>query len=168
MNEFWRDVSPEQRESSLQNITMKFDLKNNKVELQSDAKSTNGAPLFDWKLDANTGEIVEATRQIDSASERIIERSVNPATLINEEVQKALALIEQNKPAVLKQDTVAVAVPVEASSTEQSAAAVDWDSLDMQRDIAFKIVYFFIVFIIATFGLLYAYFQMNKKEMEEE
>ena len=42
------------------------------------------------------------------------------------------------------------------------------DELDMQRDIAFKIVYFFIVFIVATFGLLYAYFQMNKKELEEE
>jgi predicted membrane protein len=33
---------------------------------------------------------------------------------------------------------------------------------------AFKIVYFFIVFIVATFGLLYAYFQMNKKELEQE
>tara|TARA_B110000503_G_scaffold3834_1_gene5010 strand:+ start:84 stop:428 length:345 start_codon:yes stop_codon:yes gene_type:complete len=45
---------------------------------------------------------------------------------------------------------------------------MDFDSLDMQRDMAFKIVYFFIVFIVATFGLLYAYFQMNKKELEEE
>jgi len=33
-----------------------------------------------------------------------------------------------------------------------------WDELDSQRDIAFKVMYFFIVFIIATFGLLYAYF----------
>jgi hypothetical protein len=45
----------------------------------------------------------------------------------------------------------------EESATE-GAAAMDWDSLDMQRDMAFKIVYFFIVFIVATFGLLYAYF----------
>lgn len=67
---------------------------------------------------------------------------------------------------MLKQETV---VAIEASSTkEEGAASADWDSLDMQRDIAFKIVYFFIVFIIATFGLLYAYFQMNKKEMQEE
>lgn len=73
---------------------MKFDLKNNVVELQSDAKNTKGDPLFEWKMDATSGEIVEATRQVDSASERIIERSVNPATLKNEEVQKALTLIE--------------------------------------------------------------------------
>ena len=45
---------------------------------------------------------------------------------------------------------------------------MNMSDLDMQRDIAFKIVYFFIVFIVATFGLLYAYFQMNKKELEEE
>ena len=55
-----------------------------------------------------------------------------------------------------------------ASSIEGGAPAMDWESLDMQRDMAFKIVYFFIVFIVATFGLLYAYFQMNKKELEEE
>lgn len=73
---------------------MKFDLKNNVVELQSDAKNIKGDPLFEWKMDANSGEIVEATRQVDSVSERIIERSVNPATLKNEEVQKALTLIE--------------------------------------------------------------------------
>ena len=131
-----------------------------------------GAPLYEWKLDAKTGEIVEATRQVDSASERIIERSVNPSTLKNEEVQKALDLMEQNKPDFLKEDTtvaVAVAVATEASSTDQATPApTNWDSLDMQRDIAFKIVYFFIVFILATFGLLYAYFQMNKKEMKEE
>ena len=29
-------------------------------------------------------------------------------------------------------------------------------------------MYFFIVFIIATFGLLYAYFQMAKQEEEEQ
>ena len=37
----------------------------------------------------------------------------------------------------------------------------------MQRDIAFKIMYFFIVFIVATFGLLYAYFKMYQKEEQE-
>jgi hypothetical protein len=39
--------------------------------------------------------------------------------------------------------------------------------MEMQRDVAFKIIYFFILFIIATFGLLYAYFKMSKKEQIE-
>ena len=40
--------------------------------------------------------------------------------------------------------------------------------MEMQRDIAFKIVYFFILFIIGTIGLLYAYFKMSKKEQIEQ
>jgi hypothetical protein len=67
-------------------------------------------------------------------------------------------LIEKNKPDFLTQDTTQVVAPEASSTNEEGAAATKWDSLDMQRDIAFKIVYFFIVFIIATFGLLYAYF----------
>lgn len=38
----------------------------------------------------------------------------------------------------------------------------EWDDLEMQRDIAFKIMYFFIIFIVMTFGLLYLYFRLNK------
>ena len=37
----------------------------------------------------------------------------------------------------------------------------EWENMEMQRDIAFKIMYFFIAFIIATFGLLYTYFKMS-------
>ena len=38
----------------------------------------------------------------------------------------------------------------------------------MQRDIAFKIVYFFVAFIILTFGLLYAYYKIDQKEQKRE
>ena len=39
--------------------------------------------------------------------------------------------------------------------------------MEKQRDIAFKIMYFFIAFIIATFSLLYAYFRMTQKSERE-
>jgi hypothetical protein len=39
--------------------------------------------------------------------------------------------------------------------------------MEKQRDVAFKIMYFFIVFIIATFGLLYTYFKMSQKAEED-
>ena len=44
----------------------------------------------------------------------------------------------------------------------------EWAQMEEQRDIAFKIMYFFIVFIIATFGLLYTYFKMSQKAEEDE
>uniref|UniRef100_A0A7S3MT98 Uncharacterized protein n=1 Tax=Strombidium inclinatum TaxID=197538 RepID=A0A7S3MT98_9SPIT len=43
-----------------------------------------------------------------------------------------------------------------------------WEDLEAQRDMAFKIVYFFITFAIVTFGLLYVYFRINKDELERE
>lgn len=44
----------------------------------------------------------------------------------------------------------------------------NWEELDAQRDVAFKVMYFFIVFIIGTFGLLFAYFQMSQQQEQEE
>ena len=38
----------------------------------------------------------------------------------------------------------------------------------MQRDIAFKIMYFFIIFIVMTFGLLYLYYRMNQQAAKED
>lgn len=58
------------------------------------------------------------------------------------------------------------------SETNSLASSVDveeeWADLEKQRDIAFKIMYFFIVFIIATFSLLYAYFRMTQNSEREE
>ena len=98
LNEFWRDVTPQQKEESLDKIIMSFDLNKNEVKLQSEKKNVNGAPLFEWTLESETGEIVEATRHVDAITERIIERQVNPSTLVNAEVQKALEKIESHKP----------------------------------------------------------------------
>lgn len=56
---------------------------------------------------------------------------------------------------------------VEHVTPIESPIDPDFDNLEAQRDLAFKIVYFFIMFIIATFGLLYAYFRMDQKEQEK-
>ena len=158
----------------MKKLLVEFDLENDQIKMKSDAVNVNGEALFEWTLDPETGEIMEATREQDASKEKIIERQVNPDSLENAEVVKALEKIEAAKPdfinqaAEVTQDTIAAnQTTIEESSTE-AAAGMDFDSLDMQRDMAFKIVYFFIVFIVATFGLLYAYFQMNKKELEEE
>lgn len=42
---------------------MTFDLNSNEIKMQSEKKNVNGEALFEWKLDSETGEIMEATRQ---------------------------------------------------------------------------------------------------------
>lgn len=54
-----------------------------------------------------------------------------------------------------------------SETTEKKDVEEEWTDLEKQRDIAFKIMYFFIVFIIATFGLLYAYFRMTQASENE-
>lgn len=63
-----------------------------------------------------------------------------------------------------------VVTPVAKVSAEPRAEQLlpQWEDMEMQRDIAFKIVYFFIFFIVLTFGLLYAYYKIDKKTQEEE
>lgn len=56
----------------------------------------------------------------------------------------------------------------EKALTPEEEVAAQWENLELQRDLAFKIVYFFIFFIVATFGLLYAYFKMDEKEKQKE
>jgi hypothetical protein len=53
---------------------MTFDLNKNEIKMQSDKKNVNGEPLYEWTLESETGEIVEATRQQDATKEKIIER----------------------------------------------------------------------------------------------
>lgn len=74
LNEFWRDVTPKDKEDSLDKIVMTFDLNKNEIKMQSDKKNVNGEPLYEWTLESETGEIVEATRQQDATKEKIIER----------------------------------------------------------------------------------------------
>jgi len=182
INEFWRKANEKQVEENLKKIVIEFDLEKDLIHMSSDAKNVNGDAMMDWNLDTKTGEIIEATREKDGSKEKIIEREVSPESLHNEEVAAALEKIEANKPEAISSVIAKVSTQEETESASNSSEQTTTDAassagggspmnmtdLDMQRDIAFKIVYFFIVFIVATFGLLYAYFQMNKKELEEE
>jgi hypothetical protein len=53
---------------------------------------------------------------------------------------------------------------VSESSLAAGGIPGQWEDVEKQRDVAFKIVYFFIAFIALTFGLLYAYYKVDKKE----
>jgi hypothetical protein len=50
----------------------------------------------------------------------------------------------------------------------ESMSDEEWAQLEEQRDLAYKIVYFFLVLIVATFGLLYVYYKMDQKEQQKE
>ena len=81
------------------------------------------------------------------------------------------------------QESASSATPVTAPVSESSTTpttiqsgmqtyiknqGTSWEDIEKQREVAFKIVYFFIGFICLTFGLLYAYYKVDKKEQAKE
>lgn len=98
---------------------------------------------------------------------------MNPGTLKVPDDFFKIELPKKDTPPVSTKTTVAPVTKVPVTDTKNTevvnpddipmttADQREWDNMEMQRDVAFKIMYFFIVFIIATFGLLYTYFKMS-------
>jgi hypothetical protein len=168
VKELWKNSTPEDKEK-LEDLNVNFNLKSGEVSLASEAKdSTGNHPLFEWTMDTNSGKIEETTRTGDR--DHVVEKVVDPEALgLGEEFFK-VDLKKSEAPAETPKESESALVTTVASSewvkvtkdTPLSPAdEKEWNDMEKQRDVAFKIMYFFIVFIIATFGLLYTYFKMS-------
>ena len=77
--ELWKNSTPEDAQY-LENLSVGFNIKNSVIAITSDAKESDGKSLFEWNSNINTGVIEEITRKDNK--ERIVEKEVNPDTLI--------------------------------------------------------------------------------------
>lgn len=141
---------------------MHFDTVNHLVGVFSDEVDSKGRPVRQWELNIETGHITETKRTGDEVT--ITHKDVDPTELNKEQNEK-----------MIDQDTQETAAWIDALSEKKEekelagAEIIDeWNDLEKQRDIAFKIMYFFIVFIIFTFTLLYVFFRMTQQQQEEE
>ena len=138
-------------------------------------------PLVDpKKIKAEDAEKAEALKiaNLPGSATHIIEPTDNaPQTTTTTTTVPTAAVVAPATPAPAQPEPVVAPVAPVAQPAEADKAVViehvspiegpidpDFDNHENQRDLAFKIVYFFIMFIIATFGLLYAYFRMDQKE----
>ena len=149
LHQLWKDVSPEEQANYLGKINIEFDTATGEIEVTSKALDSHDKPMYDWKLQAGVGSISEVRREHTDAPVAITTPALEETTAPAVEVFAAPVLSE-----------TIVVKPVEAPETLTPESA-KWQDMEMQRDIAFKIVYFFIGFIIFTFGLLYAYYKVD-------
>lgn len=130
--------------------------------MSTKATDNDGKPLYEWKLDSNLGEI--------SHIKRI--PLIDPKTIAKVEKVESAPVAVPAVPAPASTEVVEYPAPVDAAYKKveepKEVGSIEFDDLDSQRDLAFKIVYAFIMFILATFGLLYAYYKMDKKEQEQK
>lgn len=122
-------------------------------------------------MNTQTGHTTTTKRTKDGQEVSITHKDVDPATLnstkhaekIQQEVQESTDLInslEKKQAEIVKQVNATVA----AAGSDKEAPEVD---LEQQKDLAFKILYFFLIFIFATFTLLYVFFKMTKNQEQE-
>lgn len=190
LDELWKNL---ENTNDTKSFTIDFDAESGKIDIHSQNQNAQGQPVLEWSLDTNKGDIISTTRNVTTNSERVVEKTIDVATLHNPDPVPVAVVAAMNstisdtpKAQEAKSATSAVVSPAPATTTtatttaaasanttvaasSSSSITANWDDMEMQRDVAFKIVYFFILFIIATFGLLYAYFKMSQKEnMEKE
>jgi len=138
VSDLWMDVKQKDLEENLKNVQVSFDWKKNMVNVMSQAKDYKNRPLFEWQMFTDSGDIKAIRRT--GKTETTVESKVDPATLDSEKSQEKIDEVE--------------------ASYSQAGGVPKVDPAEMQRDMAFKILFFFISFIAATFSLLYAYFKI--------
>lgn len=118
----------------------------------SDDLDDKGRPVMQWELNRNNGHVTETKRAKDGSEVRVTEKDVDVKTLSSDPIPKLQEQIEKAK-------------ETEAEADKAKTFDEEYD-LEAQRDLAFKIMYCLIVFIIITFGLLYMFFKMTQVSEE--
>lgn len=165
MSELWAGITQDEIDKHLSNVRFNFDVKNRTITARSEDEDKNGKALFEWTVDPKTGSVQEIRRQPDASHERVVEKTIDPKELNKQTFEKSIE--EDKKSSEEFKNAIAEANAQVGGLASTDVLQQEWDEAEAQRDIAFKIMYFFIAFILATFSLLYAYFRMvQQSEME--
>ena len=122
--ELWKNSAPEDA-GMLQNMNLDFDLDSGDVRIHSKQMEEGGEyPMFDWNMNTNTGVIEEITRK--NGRERIVEREVNPDTLLLSDdffgnIERPKGDIKPAKPTATVQKTEDAATAVTGATTALAA-----------------------------------------------
>ena len=152
-----------------------MDTKSGEVVQTSRNATTGSERVVEKTIDVSTLKNPDATPQavIDAASSDTTSTAKTSTSSSDSGSAKDTSTAESSTTTTAATTTTPTAAATTDSTDDAASKAVgaittNWDDMEMQRDVAFKIIYFFILFIIATFGLLYAYFKMSKKELIEQ
>lgn len=153
--------------------------------------------MFDWKLDPEAGtidhiqrvpilnphKIIAENRAAEEAQAPkavVVTEQIAPtvvvAPVVSAPVSSVVTAPKQTKEIIVttpltKQSAQVVTTPVVDAYTTvkpENMSDEEWAQLEEQRDLAYKIVYFFLVLIVFTFGLLYVYYKMDQKEQQKD
>ena len=156
-----------------------MDLDTKEIQIKTKATDANGNALFDWKLDPALKTIDHIKRVPIVNPKKMIEKHKDWTTITTPTTTEIIVHKElpETKNPTLPVGTVTKeiispsgdVVPTPSPQDKETELTdTEWAQLEEQRDLAYKIVYFFLIMIVATFGLLYVYYKMDQKEQLKE
>ena len=143
------------------------------IDVKTTAVNNEGLPLYHWHT-TKDGEVKSDNRETNQTPTQVEPVPIKEVAPTKQPEQTTEPVKEEAPIAEVKTEEKSSPLQTIVTSGFEGGFQVDGktyltpEEVEMQRDIAFKIVYFFIAFIIMTFGLLYAYYKVDQKEQERE
>ena len=79
--ELWAGVTEDEVKKNLSKIRMTFDFDQGEMQVRSEHEDAKGRPLYDWKFEPSTGQVLEVTHSADGSEEKVRETTISQAEL---------------------------------------------------------------------------------------
>lgn len=141
---------------SLGNVDLKLDTAKSTVTLQTEKKSKKGQPLLSWEMNTKTGKIKQTSRSEDDDDVEVEEKDDMGPGSVDSDLDDADQDDGVDGPAALLQ----LETP---SDTEMELADVE-----RQKDVALKIMLFFVSFAMCSIAILYWLYKLSESQRQDE
>ena len=156
IEQMWPDARLKDKEM-FSHLNFEFDLTGKKITGETAAKDYHGVPIYQYIYDTAEKTAIEITNTDAGLTEEVIE--VPPTgQVVDKEVPTAAAPV----------------APAQSPAAEPSQVGdVDLEmvvplTLEEQREVAFKVVGFFIMLICASFFILWLYHRMSEANKSKD
>ena len=119
------------------------------IGIYSDERDVQGRPTLQWEMNAQDGRIVETRRTKDGEQVKVVEKD---------------GFAGSRRPTFYDSvlDKNGKVIQIDGQSIDEQM-----QDIEKQRDIAFKIMFFFISFMLCTFAALYGIFRHVENNRQE-
>ena len=144
LEQMWPDARLKDKEM-FRHLNFAFDLSSGTIKAETAAKDYHGVPIYQYVYDPSHQSAVEITNVEDNG---LVQVELPPSAL-------------PVPPAATQ--TAAEATP--ATATTKIGSETDILTLEEQREVAFRVVAFFVMLIAASFALLYIYHRCSQSRV---
>ena len=143
-----------------EHLNLEFDLTSKKVIAETAAKDYHGVPIYQYIYDSGDHQSTEIVN---------IPADEEASTTVVAPTQQTPSNVTPTEAAAATTAAATESVSEETAATEENVNE-NGDrvlTLEEQRDVAFKVIFFFMMLILASFAILYIYHRTSQKNRKD-